>query len=237
MRPTEPADIETSSEGYAKRFSGEVGRWFLDLQEKATLNMLSDHANASVLDVGGGHGQLTAPLIRKGYDVTVLGSSDVCRNRIARYLDNNQCRFKTGDYLNLPFEDQSYDVVISFRLIAHVEEWPRLVSELTRVARKTVIIDYPSWRSINILTPLMFKLKKKVEQNTRTYLLYLEGQLVQEFKKHRFRKVQRYPQFCLPMALHRGVKRPQFSKLSESLCRLVGLTFLFGSPIILKMTR
>jgi len=50
----ETADVETSSEDYAGRFSGAVGAWFLKVQEDATLHMLSPHAGASVIDVGGG---------------------------------------------------------------------------------------------------------------------------------------------------------------------------------------
>ena len=52
---SEKADIETSSEDYAKRFSGEVGKYFLDVQAKITLDLLKDLPNSSVLDVGGGH--------------------------------------------------------------------------------------------------------------------------------------------------------------------------------------
>ena len=82
----ETADIETSSEGYASRFSGAVGTWMLNIQTEATLQMLQDYPQATVLDVGGGHGQITAPLIENGYQVTVLGSSEVCQARIQPWL-------------------------------------------------------------------------------------------------------------------------------------------------------
>ena len=72
----EAPDIETSSENYARRFSGETGAWFLNVQENATMRMLSQYRGSTVLDVGGGHGQLAGPIAREGYQVTVLGSSD-----------------------------------------------------------------------------------------------------------------------------------------------------------------
>ena len=60
---SETADIETSSDDYAARFAGEIGAWLLKVQEEATLRMLAAYPNAKILDVGGGHGQLTGALI------------------------------------------------------------------------------------------------------------------------------------------------------------------------------
>src|SRR5215213_3823462 len=99
----ETADIETSSDDYARRFSGKVGTWFLRVQEEATLRMLASHRGAKILDVGGGHGQLTTALIQHEYQVTVLGSVDVCKRRIQKYLDENRCSFKIGNICDLPF--------------------------------------------------------------------------------------------------------------------------------------
>ncbi len=71
----EDADVETSSEAYARRFSGAVGGWFLAVQADATLDLLRPFPRARIVDVGGGHGQLAAPLAEAGHDVTVVGST------------------------------------------------------------------------------------------------------------------------------------------------------------------
>ncbi|MFQ5674535.1 MAG: class I SAM-dependent methyltransferase [bacterium] len=233
----ETPDIETSSEDYATRFSGKVGEWFLRVQEKATLRMLSEWQGATVLDVGGGHGQLTRPLLSRGYDVTVVGSDDSCQNRIRDCLNHDRCRFEVGNVLQLPFENKSFDLVISFRLVPHVEQWPRLISELTRVARKAVVVDYPTLRSINYLTPILFKLKKTIEGNTRYYRSFYENELIDSFLEHGFVKAGRYGEFFLPMVMHRALKLPLLSSFLEGVCRGAGLTALFGSPVILKMIR
>ena len=52
----ETADIHTSSEEYADRFSGPAGAWMLGVQEKIALRLLRRFEDVSVLDVGGGHG-------------------------------------------------------------------------------------------------------------------------------------------------------------------------------------
>jgi 2-polyprenyl-3-methyl-5-hydroxy-6-metoxy-1,4-benzoquinol methylase len=233
----ETADIETSSSDYAKRFAGSVGAWFLELQSKAVLCMLSELPKASVLDVGGGHGQLTGPLISHGFKVTVLGSANSCSERIKDYLKTGQCEFKIGNVVDLPFPDASFDVVVSFRLLPHVAQWHRLISELSRVARDTVIIDYPTKMSINMITPMLFHLKKKVEGNTREYATFYEKEIIKEFSKSHFQRVDRYAEFFFPMVFHRVLKSPKISNILENMARTVQMTSLFGSPVILKMRR
>jgi len=233
----ETADIETSSDDYARRFSGQVGDWFLRVQEEATLRMLAPYKEAKILDVGGGHGQLTTALIRHDYQVTVLGSADVCKQRVWKFVDENRCSFKVGNILDLPYPDQTFDVVVSYRLLPHVTQWKRFLSELTRVAQKAVIVDYPAIKSVNAVAPLLFRLKKRLEGNTRPYKSFWESQLLAAFRAHGFIRVERYPEFFLPMALHRTMKLPSLSSKLERISRLSGLTALFGSPVILRFIR
>jgi len=233
----ETADIETSSDDYARRFSGKVGNWFLRVQEEATLRMLAPHRGTKILDVGGGHGQLTTTLVQHGYQVTVLGSADVCKQRVRKYVDENRCSFKVGNILDLPYPNQAFDVVVSYRLLPHVTRWKQFLSELTRVAKKAVIVDYPAVQSVNAIAPLLFRLKKRLEGNTRPYTSFRESQLLEVFRTHDFIRADRYPEFFLPMALHRTMKLPVLSSRLERISRLSGLTLLFGSPVILKFIR
>jgi 2-polyprenyl-3-methyl-5-hydroxy-6-metoxy-1,4-benzoquinol methylase len=233
----ETPDIVTSSADYATRFSGPIGHWLLAVQERATLHLIRDVPGARVLDVGGGHGQLTAPLIRAGYQVTVVGSAPVCAERIASFVETRQCQFEVGDILSLPFEDQSFDVVLSYRLVSHVNQWQLLLRELARVAKQMVMIDYPAWCSLNALTPVLFSFKRLVEKNTRQYLSFRERDLLRVFAASGFTRAQRYPEFFLPMVLHRALKAPALSATLEGMCRSVGFTHQFGSPVILKVVR
>lgn len=233
----ETADIETSSEEYASRFSGEVGEWFLKVQEEATLNMLAPYKRVKILDVGGGHGQLTGALIRNNYQLTVLGSAETCKARIQNYLDNENCSFKVGNILDLPFEDQEFDIVISYRLLAHVNQWQKYLGELTRVASKSVIIDYPEFRSFNAFTPYLYGYKKSIEGNTRNYTIYRESDLLTVFQANNFSRAAKFAEFFFPMVLHRKLNSLRLSSAGETITRFFGLTSLFGSPIILRFVR
>jgi SAM-dependent methyltransferase len=233
----ETPDIASSSEDYARRFSGEVGDWFLRLQARATLKMLEAMPGASVLDVGGGHGQLAEPLIQQGYRVTVLGSAQRCRQRIHELVENGSCAFKVGNLLDIPYEDRAFDVVISYRVLSHLTNWERFLEELCRVADKAVVVDYAEKRSINAIAPLLFRYKKRLEKNTRPFTCYRQSTLLSIFRSLGYIKAGSFPQFFFPMALHRALQSAWISARMEHVCRGLGLTALFGSPVILKLIR
>ncbi|MDJ0615328.1 MAG: class I SAM-dependent methyltransferase [Calothrix sp. MO_192.B10] len=230
----ETADIETSSDDYASRFTGEIGTWLLKVQEKATLQMLAPYPQARILDVGGGHGQLTGALIQNGYQVTVLGSADICKARIKNFLDANLCEFKVGNALELPYPDATFDVVISYRFLAHVNQWQKFLTELSRIAKEAVIVDYPTVRSFNAIAPYLFKLKKGLEGNTRPFTCYQEKDILDFFQTIGLKQSERYAQFLIPMVLHRALKSTKISSTLENILRLSGFTNLFGSPVIAK---
>ncbi|MEO1620028.1 MAG: class I SAM-dependent methyltransferase [Cyanobacteria bacterium J06632_3] len=233
----ETADIETSSDDYASRFAGPTGKWLLQVQLDATLAMLKNMPGASILEVGGGHGQLTPHLLKAGHDVTVVGSDDSCKTRIREWVDSGQCQFDVGNVLALPYEDNAFDVVISYRFLAHVEQWQAFLKELSRVAKKAVLVDYPTLRSVNYITPLLFSLKKGVEKNTRPYTCYDEAELLSYANGLGMTVGDRYAQFFWPMVLHRMLKKPALSAVLETTTRISGLSQLLGSPVILKLVK
>lgn len=234
MQLTETADRETASDDYAARFAGPAGEYFLDVQARLTLELLHDLPGASVLDVGGGHGQLTMPLASRGYKVTVTGSADSCRARLDRYCPPGSFAYQTCNMLDLPFADRSFDVVMAFRLLPHVDRWQAVLKEMCRVASKAVVFDYPDKRSVNILYDLLFDLKKRMEGNTRTYTLFTRKEILAELRANKYSPPTLRPEFFLPMVVHRKLCAPKLSRAMEAMCGHAGLTRLFGSPIIVR---
>lgn len=231
---SETADIETSSDDYAGRFRGQIGEWFLEIQEKATIEKLAVLKPATILDVGGGHGQLTSALIDHDYRLTVLGSAEVCKARIQQFIDDQKCSFQVGNLLNIPFGDDQFDAVISYRLLPHVNRWQEFIMELTRVARRAVIVDYPEYRSFNAFSPLFFEMKKEIEGNTRPYRIFREEEIFQVFKSQGFICNSKFREFFLPMVVHRKMNSLTVSRSLEAMFRILGFTRLFGSPVILE---
>jgi ubiquinone/menaquinone biosynthesis C-methylase UbiE len=234
----EDADIGTSSEDYARRFTGSVGRWFVATQSRITLGLLRAlPTGASILDVGGGHAQIAPPLIEAGYEVTVVGSDPVCAARLEPWIAHGRCRFETVNLRALPYADRSFDAVVCLRLLPHSVEWAGLIRELCRVARRAVVLDYPSSRSVNAFSGRLFQLKRGIELNTRRFLIFTPQQIDSAFRNCGFSVREERPQFLLPMVLHRFTNRAVLSKVAETPGRLLGLTRWFGSPIIIRADR
>jgi SAM-dependent methyltransferase len=229
----ETPDVASSSEAYARRFAGPAGAYLLDVQSQATLTLLRPWPEATVLDVGGGHAQLCVPLIENGYAVTVLGSEPSCFARPRALVSAQRVRCVTGDLVSLPFADRSFDVVTAFRMSAHVTRWRRMIAELCRVARRAVIIDFAARWSVNLFSPVMFHLKKRIEGNTRPFNTLSHRAVRDVFIGCGYDVSAVIPEFFLPMVLHRMLKRPGASRCVEAVCRGLGLTRLLGSPVIL----
>lgn len=232
--PIEQPDLESSSDSYADRFAGAVGRYFLEVQQQFVHEMLPAAGDCRVLDVGGGHAQLAPSLVEAGFDVTVFGSDDSCCDRLDREVGPGQYTFASGSLLDLPFEEDSFDVVLGFRLLPHLEHWMQFLRELCRVASDRVIIDYPTVQSFNWLSTRLFAWKQKVETNARPFKCFRNAEIANLFDAIGFPVVRSAGQFVLPMALHRLVGLDAFSRSTESLARLAGLTALFGSPVIVQ---
>ncbi len=233
----ETPDIVTSTDAYAHRFTGPVGTWLLDKQWDAVYRMLQTCPGRSVLEVGGGHAQLTGSLLDHDYDVTVMGSDPQCAHRIKPFIEPARCAFQVGDLLNLPYPDRSFDTVIALRLMAHLKNWPRFLNELTRVARHSVIVDYPSQVSVNRCERLLFGQKKAIEGNTRHYTCFTTKVIGDTCLPLGFAPDGRQRQFFWPMVVHRTLNMPKLSATLESACNTFGLTQALGSPVVLKLSR
>lgn len=228
----ETADIFTSSDNYARRFAGPVGEWMLNVQELWVVRFARAAGGESVLDVGGGHGQLACPLSSAGFNVTVLGSAPECAARLQPHVSEGRIRFVVGNVIELPFADRAFDVVVSVRLLSHCLRWERLIAEMCRVARRAVIVDYPARRGLNALSSFFFGMKRKIEGNTRAWRDFRDEEVVHAFECCGFHLVQQTGQFFWPMVLHRALRCAPLSRWLERPFRWAGITARWGSPVI-----
>jgi SAM-dependent methyltransferase len=235
--PREDADVETSSDAYARRFSGPVGAFFLERQARAVLDLLRPWPRASVLDVGGGHGQVTGALVDAGHAVTVLGSAPACEARVREWTGAGRARFVAADLLEPGLAERSFDLVLSLRLLPHARSFERLVASLARLSRVAVVVDYPTRRSVNAASELLFGLKRGVEGDTRPFRVFADAEVEAAFAAHGFAPTGRRPQFLAPMALYRATGSAALARAAEAAASAVGLTRALGSPVVLRLER
>jgi glycosyltransferase involved in cell wall biosynthesis/SAM-dependent methyltransferase len=239
---TTTPDVETASEAYARRFAGPAGAYFLGVQAEAARELLSGTTGRGrVLDVGGGHAQLTPVLLELGFDVWVQGSAPVCRERLraltARPEHRGRVHFVTSSLWALPFPDASFDVVLGVRLLAHVERWRELLREMARVCRHRLLLDYPPTLSVNAFERWLFRFKRRFEGNTRPFFCYPNATLAEALRGLGFERLSRRKQFFMPMVVHRALARQSVSRALEGASRSLGLTQLFGAPVLLLAER
>lgn len=230
-------DLQTSGADYASRFEGAVGEWLLDVQSAAVRRMLrrlSDRAH-SVLEVGGGHGQLTGLLVGAGHRVTVHGSDEACHRRLRDRWTG--VRRVVSDPWSLPFDTGEFDLVVAIRLLAHVERWRDLLTEMARVSSRWVLVEFPIRGAMHRLAPLMFGAKRHLEGNTRPYFDYTLDEIVSTLDGAGQRCAAIERQFAWPMALHRTLGSPRLSGALERLPAAVGYTRRCGSPVLLLTRR
>ena len=230
-------DVETASDGYARRFAGPVGAWFLDVQSRLTLDLMRAWPAARVLDVGGGHGQLTGALLAAGHAVTIYGSPGACGKAAQPWVDAGRVRYEAGDLARTPWPDRAFDVAVCFRLLAHVSDWRALVRELCRLSGRALIVDYPTARSVNALAGSLFGLKKGVEGDTRPFTVFRDGEVRGALAEHGFRVTASRPEFFFPLALPRALGAAAVARGAEAGARALGLTRVLGSPVILRAER
>lgn len=96
-------------------------------------------ASARIVDVGCGGGQLAVTMAESWRDARVTGL-DLSAEQVARAarrgrsagLDESRLRFVQGSALDLPFDDESFDVVAS---IASLKHWPDQATGLSECVR------------------------------------------------------------------------------------------------------
>ncbi len=86
-----------------------------------------------ILEIGCGIGSIVYKLGQKGYDVTGI---DISREAIAYGLEKyGQIHLEVQVAENLPFEDESFDIVLSFDLFEHIAAIDLHIGEVRRVLR------------------------------------------------------------------------------------------------------
>ncbi|RMD62925.1 class I SAM-dependent methyltransferase, partial [Candidatus Parcubacteria bacterium] len=201
---SEPDDY-TASETYRKRFAGPVGAWFLAIQADAVRRVLQGLKIRTVLDVGGGHAQLTGPLCDAGYEVLTTGSSVRAGHLFQGRAEGRG--YVASSCMKLPFRTGTFDAVVSVRMMAHVDEPGRFLKECSRVARTCVVVDYAWAWGFNAVADLFFPLKRWVEGDTRHFRRFKRSEVAHLVEEAGLQVVSDAGLFFWPMALHRLHRR------------------------------
>jgi ubiquinone/menaquinone biosynthesis C-methylase UbiE len=96
----------------------------------------------SVLDVGSGTGRVISLFKKTSPGIKVVGVEPVGDLRAIGYNKGlEKSELIDGDATNLPFENDSFDIVCAFAVMHHIQDQTAALQEMIRVAKKAVFIS------------------------------------------------------------------------------------------------
>ncbi len=92
---------------------------------------------ARLLDVGSGTGVMSAALLKDVPGSTVVGiePAEAYVSYSRKKISDDRLCFVTGDGLNIPFNDQSFDATLSLLILQEISDAPLALREMRRVTR------------------------------------------------------------------------------------------------------
>ena len=106
-------------------------------------DLSSIDSEISILDAGCGEGFIDALLIDNYSSIRITGLEFAEEAiEIARKM-NPKAEYVQSDITKMPFDDQSFDIVICTEVLEHLEKPDKAISEIIRVAKKYVLLTVP----------------------------------------------------------------------------------------------
>jgi SAM-dependent methyltransferase len=233
------ADPAMAASFDARRFGGPIGRMLLEDQERVLMEFLGDVSGKTVLDMATGTGRAALALAQRGAHVTgadasseMLGVARTRASALGLTID-----FREGDAHALTFADRSFDSVVCLRMLMHVPDWRRALAELCRVSHHRVVFDYPALCSVASVQAVWRHLAQALGSTVEAYRVFGAGDIARELDRHGFRIVARHRQFVLPIAFHKAIGSPGFTRGLEGGLASVGVLRLAGSPVTVAAER
>jgi ubiquinone/menaquinone biosynthesis C-methylase UbiE len=231
------ADPEVARNFDQLRFGTPVGEFLKQMQERLVFSQLPDVSGWNVIDVGAGTGRFTAAFLQRGAAVTACDASEEMLKVLRSKITSSSLQTNVTDAQNLPYADKSFDCAVSFRLLMHVMEWKNALSELCRVSKDWVIIDFPPKRGFLRFAPIFHWLQKPFVKNLQPYKVLPLRKITAALDSHGYHILSVDSGFFLPITAHRILRNPQTSRVLETLFAKFRLTKHLGSPVTIFARR
>lgn len=122
---------------YDAWYETPLGRLSDRLEKKLVFSLIEIRAGEKALDVGCGTGNYTIELAKRGADVVGIDSSEYmltfARQKVKK--ERLKANLQVADALNLPFPDQSFDLIVSNGLLCFLKEPGKALAEMNRVLK------------------------------------------------------------------------------------------------------
>jgi len=137
-------------EAYDRWFTTPIGSLVEKYETELILDLLKPEKGETILDAGCGTGIFTLDILSSGSKVIGLDISLPMLIQAREKLRGFPFQIVLADMLNLPFQESSFDKVVSITAIEFIEDAKAAVRELFRVTRRrgTIVVA-----TLNRLSP------------------------------------------------------------------------------------
>jgi hypothetical protein len=122
-------------------------------------------------------------------------------------------------------------------VLMHLADWKMALSELCRVTRRVLVVDFPPMQSLAALDSLFKTLEGFFLSDPRPYRPLSIRKVRKELTGHHLRVIAIKKHFFLPIIFHRLLNRPRVSIALERVCGMLGLIDFLGAPITLAAVK
>jgi ubiquinone/menaquinone biosynthesis C-methylase UbiE len=136
-------------EYYKEYYNNERNHWWFKIREKIILDNITKHSSfktPSILNIGAATGRSSEALQNIGSVTSLEYDADCCHfTKEKTGLDIIQ-----GSILELPFHNNSFDIVCAFDVIEHVQDDQKAINEMKRVCKNEgiIVITVPAFMSL-----------------------------------------------------------------------------------------
>ena len=139
---------------------------------------------SNVLEIGCGVG-ITAVHLHNKYNMSVIGT-DVDPEQVMlakkHHKESKRLKFIESDATTLPFENQEFDIVVSFFVLHHIGSWDKTLTEISRVLKPNGYFIFYDLTYSRFTTRLFKRIAKK-------YGVYTIGDIITALKSNKIESV------------------------------------------------
>ncbi len=174
----------------------------------ALKEIMSDLKGKWILEVGAGTGRDSFTFAEDGAKVIVLDYADAAMDIVKALNDQNEAKVipVQGDAFELPFTDNTFDMVFHQGLLEHFRDPSGIVKENLRVLKPggIAIIDVPQrWHIYTVIKHILIALNKWFAGWETEFSL---GQLEKYLKKFGFESIGYYGDWMYPSLFYRTLR-------------------------------
>lgn len=145
--------------------TNRTGKYFSFINEMESQTVIRYGEDKKILEVGCG----TGLILNKVNKLAKLSVGIDISEKMLNIASRKGLNITLADAVNLPFKDESFDITFSFKVLPHIPDIRRAISEITRVTKKKGLLILEFYNPLSIKYLINKITDKHVYQRFHSY--------------------------------------------------------------------